>query len=54
MRAAVYYANNDLRVSDVESPKPAAGEVKIRVAYAGICGSGASTSLLVLCAVQGR
>jgi len=39
MRAAVYYANNDLRVSDVESPKPAAGEVKIRVAYAGICGS---------------
>jgi (R,R)-butanediol dehydrogenase/meso-butanediol dehydrogenase/diacetyl reductase len=39
MKAAVLYAQEDLRIEDVPEPKPGPGEVKIRNAYTGICGS---------------
>lgn len=39
MKAAKFYAQEDLRIEDVPEPQPAPGEVKIRNAYTGICGS---------------
>jgi (R,R)-butanediol dehydrogenase/meso-butanediol dehydrogenase/diacetyl reductase len=39
VRAAVYYGREDLRVEDVPEPAAGPGEVKLRVLYAGICGS---------------
>jgi (R,R)-butanediol dehydrogenase/meso-butanediol dehydrogenase/diacetyl reductase len=40
MRAAVWYAKNDVRVENVpEPPAPGKGEVKIKVHQTGICGS---------------
>ncbi|WP_111720170.1 2,3-butanediol dehydrogenase [Homoserinimonas sp. OAct 916] len=39
MKAAVLHAQEDLRIEDVAEPTPAPGEVKLRNAYAGICGS---------------
>ncbi len=39
MKAAVLHAQEDLRVEDVTEPAPRRGEVKLRNAYAGICGS---------------
>ena len=39
MRAAVYHGHRDLRLESVPEPEPAAGDVKLRVIYNGICGS---------------
>ncbi|NVO16290.1 MAG: alcohol dehydrogenase catalytic domain-containing protein [Rhodoplanes sp.] len=39
MRALVYHGPEDLRLSDVPEPKPAPGEVLVRVKACGICGS---------------
>ena len=39
MRAAVLHAPGDLRVEEVPAPQPAAGEVLLRVARSGVCGS---------------
>ena len=39
MKKAVYYGPKDVRVEEVEEPRPRAGEVKIKVKYCGICGS---------------
>jgi (R,R)-butanediol dehydrogenase/meso-butanediol dehydrogenase/diacetyl reductase len=39
MKAAIYQGIRDIRVDEVEEPKPGSGEVKIRVKYCGICGS---------------
>ena len=39
MKALVYPAWDTLEVRDVESPRPAPGEVVVRVAAVGICGS---------------
>ena len=39
MRAAVFHGQEDLRIEEVPEPEPAAGQVKLRVAYSGICGS---------------
>jgi len=39
MRALVLYAVGDLRYEQVPDPQPALGEVLIRVAYCGVCGS---------------
>ncbi|WP_068084066.1 galactitol-1-phosphate 5-dehydrogenase [Polycladidibacter stylochi] len=39
MKAAQLHANCDLRVDEVDTPRPAAGEVLVKVAYCGICGS---------------
>ncbi|WP_072951362.1 zinc-binding dehydrogenase [Rhodococcus koreensis] len=39
MRAWVYHGNQDLRIEDVPEPIPGPGEVRVRIAYNGICGS---------------
>ncbi|MBB4346885.1 MULTISPECIES: 2,3-butanediol dehydrogenase [Rhizobiaceae] len=39
MKAARWYSAKDIRVEEVTEPKPAAGQVKIKVKWAGICGS---------------
>ncbi|MGB3373817.1 MAG: 2,3-butanediol dehydrogenase [Microbacterium sp.] len=39
MKAAKFYAKEDLRIEDVPEPKPGPGQVKLRNAYSGICGS---------------
>jgi (R,R)-butanediol dehydrogenase/meso-butanediol dehydrogenase/diacetyl reductase len=39
MRAARYYGSDDVRIEDVSEPAAGDGEVKIEVAYAGICGT---------------
>ena len=39
MQAAVYHGVGDVRIEDVEEPTPAAGQVKIQVAYNGLCGT---------------
>lgn len=42
MRAAVLHAINDLRVEELEVPTPGPGEVLVRVAVCGVCGSDAT------------
>ncbi len=39
MRAALNYGPNDTRVEDIPEPVPGLGEVKVKIAYCGICGS---------------
>jgi (R,R)-butanediol dehydrogenase/meso-butanediol dehydrogenase/diacetyl reductase len=39
MRAAVFHGREDLRLEHVPDPRPAKGEVKLKVLYNGICGS---------------
>lgn len=39
MRAALYHGVGDVRIEDVEEPTPGPGQVKIRVAYNGLCGT---------------
>jgi (R,R)-butanediol dehydrogenase/meso-butanediol dehydrogenase/diacetyl reductase len=39
MKAAVFHAKEDLRIEDVPEPAPGPGMVKLRNAFAGICGS---------------
>lgn len=39
MKAARWHGIKDIRVEDVPEPGPKAGEVKIKVAWTGICGS---------------
>jgi len=39
MKAAVFHAKEDLRIEDVPEPSPAEGMVKLRNAFAGVCGS---------------
>ncbi|WP_216213918.1 2,3-butanediol dehydrogenase [Amycolatopsis aidingensis] len=39
MRAAVWHGAKDVRVTTVDIPEPRPGEVRIEVAYCGICGS---------------
>ncbi|UOR02288.1 2,3-butanediol dehydrogenase [Leucobacter allii] len=39
MQAAQFHGKEDLRVVEVEEPTPGPGQVKIRNAFAGICGS---------------
>ncbi len=42
MRAAVYHGARDIRIEDVPRPRPAPGEVLVRVHANGICGTDAS------------
>ncbi|MGH6657968.1 MAG: zinc-dependent alcohol dehydrogenase [Actinocrinis sp.] len=42
MRAAVYHGRRDVRIETREVPRPAAGEVLVRVTRSGICGTDAS------------
>jgi (R,R)-butanediol dehydrogenase / meso-butanediol dehydrogenase / diacetyl reductase len=39
VRAAVYHGVGDLRLQDVEEPTAQPGELKLRVAYNGLCGT---------------
>lgn len=39
MKAALFYSHNDIRVEEVPTPSPGPGEVLVRIATAGICGS---------------
>ena len=39
MRAARYYGVGDIRLEDVTERDPVPGEVKVKVAYNGICGT---------------
>lgn len=39
MKAAQFYGKEDLRVEELVEPSPGPGEVKLRNAYSGICGS---------------
>jgi threonine dehydrogenase-like Zn-dependent dehydrogenase len=39
MKTAVFYGGPDVRIEEMATPRPAAGEVLVRVAAAGICGS---------------
>ena len=39
MKAALTYGPFDTRVEDVPEPTPGPGEVKVKIAYCGICGS---------------
>ena len=39
MKAARWHGVKDIRVEDIPEPKPGKGEVKIKVAWTGICGS---------------
>ncbi|MCX8999280.1 2,3-butanediol dehydrogenase [Rhizobiaceae bacterium BDR2-2] len=39
MKAARWHKAHDIRVEEVTEPGPSAGQVKIKVAWAGICGS---------------
>ena len=39
MKAALTYGPFDTRVEEVPEPTPGPGEVKVKIAYCGICGS---------------
>lgn len=39
MKAALWYAKNDVRVEEIQEPKVIPGTVKIKVKWCGICGS---------------
>ena len=39
MRSATYYRPHDIRIDDVDEPEPGPGQVKLRVAHNGVCGS---------------
>jgi threonine dehydrogenase-like Zn-dependent dehydrogenase len=39
MKAAVIHAPGDVRVEEIATPTPVAGDVRVRVAYCGVCGS---------------
>jgi (R,R)-butanediol dehydrogenase/meso-butanediol dehydrogenase/diacetyl reductase len=39
MKAAVWYAKEDIRIEDVPEPKAGPGQVKVKVKACGICGS---------------
>ncbi len=39
MKAAIFYGGKDIRIEDVPMPEPGPGEVLIKIASAGICGS---------------
>jgi L-idonate 5-dehydrogenase len=39
MKAIVIHGKDDLRVEEVPTPEPAEGQVRLRIAYGGVCGS---------------
>ena len=39
MKAAVYYGRHDLRLVDLPAPECSPEEVRIRLAYCGVCGT---------------
>jgi len=39
MKAARFYGKGDIRVEEIPEPEPGPGEIKIKLAWNGICGS---------------
>ena len=39
MQTAAYTGSSTIEIRDIEPTEPAAGEVRIRVAYVGLCGT---------------
>jgi threonine dehydrogenase-like Zn-dependent dehydrogenase len=39
MRAARYYGKEDIRVEEIQEPECGDGQIKIRPAFVGICGT---------------
>ena len=39
MKAALTYGPSDIRVEDIPEPTPGLGQVKVKIAYCGICGT---------------
>ena len=39
MKAAVWHEKGDIRIEDIADPRPAAGQVKVKIKVCGICGS---------------
>ena len=39
MRVLMYYSNSDVRVQEMDVPKPGPGELLVKVVASGICGS---------------
>lgn len=39
MKAAIWHGKKDVRVEETDLPEPKENEVRVKVAYAGICGS---------------
>lgn len=39
MRVAMYYSNKDVRLQDMPTPRPGAGELLVKVIASGVCGS---------------
>jgi hypothetical protein len=40
MRAARYYGKEDIRVEEIEEPGCGEGQIKVKPAFVGICGTG--------------
>jgi threonine dehydrogenase-like Zn-dependent dehydrogenase len=45
MRAARYYGIEDIRVEEIEEPVCKEGQIKIRPAFVGICGTGEQVTM---------
>jgi threonine dehydrogenase-like Zn-dependent dehydrogenase len=43
MRAARFHGIGDIRVEEIEEPKCGEGQVKVKPAFVGICGTGMHT-----------
>ena len=40
MRAVRFYGKEDVRLDDVPVPSPGHGQVRLKLAFVGICGTG--------------
>jgi threonine dehydrogenase-like Zn-dependent dehydrogenase len=40
MRAARYYGKEDIRIEEIEEPGCEEGQIKVKPAFVGICGTG--------------
>jgi threonine dehydrogenase-like Zn-dependent dehydrogenase len=45
MRAARYYGIEDIRVEEIEEPVCKEGQIKIKPAFVGICGTGEQVTM---------
>jgi threonine dehydrogenase-like Zn-dependent dehydrogenase len=52
MRAARYYGIEDIRVEEIEEPVCKEGQIKIRPAFVGICGTGEQVTMLRISLAQ--
>jgi L-iditol 2-dehydrogenase len=39
MRAAVLHSISDMRVEEVDAPRPGSADISLKIAYCGVCGS---------------